>query len=152
MVVEAKKPLRSESVVEVALVLTAKFVVGVKGKAPPEALMLLQPKLPAFQVSALEALLQDVRNEPKSFVVEATPVLSIEKSVEVEKTLPALVEEEIAKSMGLVDEAFASMVRAAYGLEVPRPRLPVEETQVNCRAFAASPKRTVEDAARPPVN
>ena len=32
---------------------------------------------------------------------------------------------------------------------MPRPKFPVEETQVNCRSTVASPKRTVEEAERP---
>ena len=41
------------------------------------------------------------------------PMLLIENSVEVEKTPPTLVEEEIAKRTGLVEEAVASRVSAA---------------------------------------
>ena len=59
------------------------------------------------------------------------PVFEILKSVEVEKTLPTLVEEEMAKRLVLVEEALFSMVRVAYGDEVPRPTFPVVPTKVN---------------------
>jgi hypothetical protein len=74
------------------------------------------------------------------------PVFEILKSVLVEKTPPALVDEEIAKSVGLVEEAIASRVSEAYGLEVPRPKFPVEETKVNWPGMPAVPNCTVEEA------
>lgn len=59
------------------------------------------------------------------------PVLRMVKSVEVENFPPELVEEEMAKRDTLDEEAVFSMVRVAYGEEVPRPKLPVVLTKVN---------------------
>src|SRR5439155_389224 len=40
----------------------------------------------------------------------------------------------------------------AAGVVVPRPRLPVVESKRNCPTTPAFPKRTVDDAVRPPLN
>jgi hypothetical protein len=79
------------------------------------------------------------------------PVFEIAKSVEVENTPPELVDDDMAKRVGLVDDALASIVSAAYGDDVPSPKLPVDDTQVNCPGTPASPNLTVDDADIPCV-
>jgi len=43
------------------------------------------------------------------------------------------------------------MCKVKRGVDVPSPKLPKTESQVNCVATPTLPKRTVEDAERPPV-
>jgi hypothetical protein len=58
----------------------------------------------------------------KLLLAVTRPVLLMRKRVEVEKTPPLLVVEEILKRTGLVVEALFSSAKVANGDEVPRPK------------------------------
>ena len=57
-------------------------------------------------------------------LIVVEPVFEMEKSVVVENTPPALVDDEIAKRVIFVEDAFAASVRFAYGELVLIPTLP----------------------------
>ena len=93
-----------------------KLLAQVNGLAPAEVWSTAQPNAPLAHVSTLP-LLQLVRKAPNSLVVEAAPVLSIEKSVVVADA----VDEPIAKRVVLVSPLFACIAKRAKGVEVPMP-------------------------------
>ena len=123
---EAKIPLVALRIEEVAAVTEPKLVLQVKSKAPDGV-----AKSRPGTALTMTPLLSVLRTEEGTWKSVVLPMLEIANSVEVEKTPPELVEEEREKSMGLVEDAVASSVSAAKGLEVPSPKLPVEETKVN---------------------
>ena len=74
------------------------------------------------------------------------------KYANVEVELPPVVEAMAKSTVGLPTPVVdvARMASCAYGVDVPRPKLPVEESKEKMEPFGL-PKRMVEEAERPPA-
>ena len=116
---EAVKPLVNCRSVVVAEVLRPYWVPGLKGKA-------LKPVISPQDIVPFVVLSAWLPEQVPKFPIVVEPVLPMENSVVVEKVLPTLVEEAIAKSEVWVEDALAKSVRVAKGEEVPMPTLPAK--------------------------
>src|SRR3989344_5218445 len=102
--------------------------------------MAKQPEVILNPTSEVEVALPEMLR-PESVVVPK-PVAATERNF-------VACEVDATSKSGLVCVVLVAwMAKVAKGVVVPRPKFPVEESNMNCD-FPAFPKRTVEDAWRP---